>query len=246
MRRFIVPQLNLGQGTVTISSDLHHHMTRVLRMKTGTRLILADGEGHEARGTVVEVGKESLTVELEGEGRSAAAEAGPRITLYQGLPKGDKLELIIQKGTELGVAAIIPFPTSRSVSRLDVERAEIKVARWQRIANEAARQSKRASLPRIAVAGNLAEVLRSATQSVKLLLWEEEGDNRLRSALAKLPLPESIAIIVGPEGGLSEEEVRQARESGFIPVSLGHRILRTETAGLALLAILQFHWGDMG
>lgn len=245
MRRFFVPAGSLAGKTVTVSGELHHHMTRVLRMKAGDSLLLGDGDGCEAQGTISRIDKDRLIIVLEGT-VPGSTETGPTITLYQGLPKGDKLELVIQKGTELGAAAIVPFQAGRSVSRLSPVQSGSKLERWQRIADEAARQSQRASLPRISFAGSLGEVLRSANQSLKLLLWEDERETRLRTVLAERPIPESIAVIVGPEGGLSEEEIRQARENGFIPVSLGQRILRTETAGLAILAILQFHWGDMG
>lgn len=246
MRRFFVPPGSLDRRTVTIEGELHHHMIRVLRLKAGMPVLLADGEGHEARGTINQVGKENLTVALEGEALLAETGTGPAITLYQGLPKGDKLELILQKGTELGAAAIVPFQAARSVSRVSAAQSDNKLERWQRIADEAARQSQRASLPRISFAGSFGEMLRSATQPLKLLLWEEEQETLLRTVLAGRTAPESVAVIVGPEGGLSEEEARQARDNGFIPVSLGSRILRTETAGLAILSILQFHWGDLG
>lgn len=245
MRRFFVPSGSLDGQTVTIDGELHHHMIRVLRLKAGTRVLLADGKG-ESRGTIDHVGKESLTIVLEGETLPVETGTGPAITLYQGLPKGDKLELILQKGTELGATAIVPFQASRSVSRVGAAQSDNKLERWQRIADEAARQSQRASLPRISFAGSFGEMLRSANQSLKLLLWEEEQETLLRTVLAGRTAPESVAVIVGPEGGLSGEEARQARDSGFIPVSLGSRILRTETAGLAILSILQFHWGDLG
>ena len=246
MRRFFVPPGSLERETISIEGELHHHMTRVLRLKIGASVLLADGEGHEVRGTIVEVGKESLAVERDTEVLAEAADSGLPITLYQGLPKGDKLELILQKGTELGAAAIVPFQADRSVSRIGQEQLSGKLERWQRIAGEAARQSQRISLPQISFAVGLDEVLASANHPLKLLLWEEERETRLRRVLENQSAPESIAVIVGPEGGLTENEARQARETGFIPVSLGPRILRTETAGLAILSILQFHWGDIG
>ena len=121
-----------------------------------------------------------------------------------------------------------------------------KLTRWQRIVLEAARQSGRPLIPKVALAGGLEDVLRISDHSVKLLLWEEERDNPLKETLAGLPLPETVALIVGPEGGLSADEAARARECGFIPVSLGKRIVRTETASLVMLAILQFNWGDLG
>lgn len=245
MRRFFVPPEAFGDGCAIIGGDLFRHMAKVLRLKNGTRVLLADGAGNEFRGTIHEIGKEQLVVTLE-ERFAAAPPAGPGITLYQGLPKGDKLELIVQKTTELGVAEIIPFAAARSIPRIRKGEEADKVARWERIAREAARQSGRPAPPRVSLAGSLAEVVAEARQSLKLLLWEEEKVNGLRKSLAGVPAPETIALIVGPEGGLTLEEAALAKESGFIPVSLGQRIIRTETAGLAMVAILQFYWGDLG
>lgn len=246
MRRFFVPPDAFADGSAVITGDLFRHMARVLRLKIGTPVVLADGAGNEFAGTIEEVGKEKLVVTLDRSSVAAAATAGPGITLYQGLPKGDKMELILQKTTELGVAEIIPFAAARSVARIRKGEETGKLARWQRIAREAARQSGRPSVPRVSLAGDLAEAVRLSRHSVRLLLWEEEKGNRLRETLAGLPVPETIALIVGPEGGLSAEEAATAKESGFIPVSLGERIVRTETAGLAMIAILQFYWGDLG
>lgn len=246
MRRFFIPPQTIADGTITITGDLFRHMARVLRLKAGSRLLLADGTGREFVGRIRELGEERLLIAVEEERLPPPPEAVPRITLYQGLPKGDKMELILQKGTELGADEIIPFAAARSIPRPQREREEKRLVRWQRIAQEAARQSRRSSIPRIALAGSLEEVLRSSQHSVKLFLWEQEQTNRLRPVLAGLPVPESVAILVGPEGGLSTTEAASAIKSGFIPVSLGARIVRTETAGLVMLAILQFIWGDIG
>jgi 16S rRNA (uracil1498-N3)-methyltransferase len=246
VRRFFVPPEALGEGSVTIAGELFRHMVKVLRLKIGDPVLLADGKSHEFAGTIRTIGKESLVVTLLEASGAPAFDKGPAITLYQGLPKGDKMDLIIQKATELGIAEIVPFRATRSVPRLRKGEEEGKLARWQRIAREAARQSGRASIPGVAVVGDLGDVLRRADHSVKFLLWEEERDNRLKEILAGLSAPETVALIVGPEGGLSAEEAARARECGFIPVSLGKRIVRTETASLVMLAILQFYWGDLG
>lgn len=246
MRRFLVPPEVIADGCAVITGDLFRHMVKVLRLKNGTPVLLADGAGREFTGIIRDIGKERLVVTLQGSGPARPAATGPGITLYQGLPKGDKLELILQKTTELGVAEVIPFTAARSIARIRKGEEADKVARWQRIAREAARQSGRASVPRVALAESLAEAVASARHAVKLLLWEGETVNRLKATLARLPVPDSVAVIVGPEGGLTAEEAAQAREGGFIPVSLGERIVRTETAGLAMVAILQFYWGDLG
>lgn len=246
MRRFFIPPHTVVGETVTITGDLFRHMATVLRLKKGARVILAAGDSREYVGTVSELAREHLTVTIDETRSPSAAEAGPRITLFQGLPRGEKLELILQKCTELGAAEIIPFGAARSVARLQEGRLSDKLERWQRIAREAARQSLRPAVPRVSFARDLAEVVSQSDHSVKLLLWEGEEAGTLRRLLAELPAPESIAVIVGPEGGLAPEEVALATRGGFVPVSLGKRIIRTETAGLAILAILQFCWGDIG
>jgi 16S rRNA (uracil1498-N3)-methyltransferase len=246
LRRFIVPLHTVEADQVTITGDLFHHMAHVLRLKKGTRICLADGSGREYTGTIHNVAGESIAVTLEETQGAPETGSGPGITLFQGLPKGEKLELILQKCTELGAAGIIPFVAARSVARVPPGRLREKLARWRRIALEAARQSNRSSVPDISFAMDLAEVLRLAEHPVKLLLWEEEGEGTLKKVLSGLEQPERIAVIVGPEGGLTADEAASAVQCGFIPVSLGKRIVRTETAGLVILAILQFYWGDIG
>ncbi len=245
MRRFFVSPEVFADGCATISGDLFRHMVKVLRLKPGAGVLLADGRGTEFTGIIASVGKETLVVTIQ-ESRIAAPADMPRITLFQGLPKGDKLEFILQKTTELGVAEVIPFAASRSVSRIRKGEEAEKVSRWQRIVQEAARQSGCGSVPQVALAGSMGEVVKLSGHGVKFLLWEGEKVNRLKDTLAGLPKPETIALIVGPEGGLSAEEAATATDNGFIPVSLGPRIVRTETAGLVMMAILQFYWGDLG
>ena len=221
-------------------------MARVLRLKKGALLSLADGNGREYMGTIDHVDGESLAIKLKETTVAPEAETGPKITLFQGLPKGDKLEWILQKCTELGAAEIVPFIAERSVSRPAAERLQEKLERWRRIALEAARQSKRITVPQVTFAADISAVCRQADHPVKLLLWEEEQSCTLRRLLAEVRAPERIAVIVGPEGGLTGEEVATALECGFISVSLGKRIVRTETAGLTIMAILQFYWGEIG
>jgi 16S rRNA (uracil1498-N3)-methyltransferase len=245
MRRFFISPRDISDGRAAVSGDLFRHMIKVLRLKAGDEVLLADGAGNEFAGVILTVGKESVVISVE-ETPTFSPATGPDITLYQGLPKGDKLEYILQKATELGVAGVVPFTAERSVPKVRKGEEAGKIVRWERIVQEAARQSGRSTLPRVDFAAGLDGVVGMARQQVRLLLWEEEKVNRLKDQLAQCPEPESIALIVGPEGGLSAAEARLVRENGFIPVSLGPRILRTETAGVAMLAILQFYWGDMG
>ncbi len=246
MRRFLISTPIGTENTVVITGDLYHHMAHVLRMKMGARVLLADGAGREFVGSVSQVDDESISVAIEENLPVPDPLSGPAITLLQGLPRADKLEFILQKCTELGAAGIIPFVGARSVARVPAERLGEKLERWRRIAKEAARQSHRSSVPDISFAGGLQESLRLVDHPLKLLFWEEEKSATLKKALADMQQPRRIAVIIGPEGGLTAEEAASAVKCGFIPVSLGRRILRTETAGLAILAILQFYWGDIG
>lgn len=245
MRRFFLGPNSVADGRAVIDGMLFHHMARVLRLGTGTRLILCDGEGREYSGTIAEVGSDSLVVEV-GQASVVQATESPRITLFQGLPKGEKMELILQKATELGVAAVVPFVAERSVSRPDTARGEQKVRRWARIVEEAARQSCRTDIPRLFPIVSLQEALSTAEQELKLLLWEGEREQGIGKILGDYPLPQEAAVMVGPEGGLSPAEAAAAEAHGFLPVTLGSRILRTETASLAALTIMNFYWGDLG
>jgi 16S rRNA (uracil1498-N3)-methyltransferase len=247
MRNFFLGANAVLGDTVTVTGELYRHMARVLRLKQGSEVKLTDDSGRQLCGVIEEVGAKSLTVRITAtESAPPEEEQGLRITLYQGLPKGEKLDLILQKCTELGVAEVVTFDAARSIVKLRGERSDSRLGRCEKIVQEAARQSGRRSVPRVTIGGSLDVVLREARHTVKLLLWEGEQTTRLRETFEAHKSPGSVAVVVGPEGGLSAEEVGQAIACGFTPVSLGRRILRTETAGLAMLSILQFYWGDMG
>jgi 16S rRNA (uracil1498-N3)-methyltransferase len=246
MRRFFVQPELLRENSGTISGELFRHISTVLRLKPGASLILADGCGHEAIALIKDIGKEGITLDLQPCYAVSEEEQTLSITLYQGLPKGEKLDLILQKATELGVSRIAPFNAERSVVRLDSDRLEKKLSRWERIVREAARQSGRNSVPSVGFYGNVQEVLEGEAGSLKLLLWEGEKEQGLRETIVQTEKPAAVAIIIGPEGGLTSAEAAQAERAGYIPVTLGNRILRTETAGLAVVSILQHVWGDLG
>lgn len=246
MRRFFIEARAITDDTALITGNLFCHMTRVLRLKIGTCVTLSDDAGTRYVGTIATIGRDHLTIRLGEDSPEPVLKRGPRVTLYQGLPKGSKMEFILQKCTELGVDFLAPFVSERSVARLPKDRETERSERWRRIVREAARQSNRATIPELLPVRVFCECAAAADEAVKILLWEEEKSNRLRSVLSSLPVPDSVAVLVGPEGGLSAEEASCAEAAGFIPVTLGTRILRTETAGMALLAVLQFYWGDMG
>ena len=241
-RRFFVEPAAIGPEHIELSGEVLHHIVRVLRLVPGDEILLLDGTGRNLRC--------ALDSASGGTGRATileqwvAQEYGLAIQLIQALPKGEKFDLILQKGTELGISRFTPVSTERCVQQVDVKRSDKKQQRWQRIIAEAARQSRRQILPVCDPVLPLAESLKGCRQQLKLLLWEEES-RPLADCLPVEP-PASAAILVGPEGGISRSEVALALAAGFLPVSLGPRILRTETAGFAVTAVLEYLYGDFG
>lgn len=246
MRRFFVQAEFLRQSCGTLSGDLSRHIATVLRLKTGESLLLADGCGYEAVATIKAIEKDGVVVALQPFYSLPADEGALPITLCQGLPKGEKMELILQKATELGISRIVPFNAERSVVRLDGDRLSKRVLRWEKIVLESARQSQRRSVPSVGFYGDFRDLLTGEAGGLKLLLWEGEKEQGLRRLIETSDKPASVSIIIGPEGGLSAAEAAQAEKAGYIPVTLGRRILRTETAGLAVVSILEYVWGDLG
>jgi 16S rRNA (uracil1498-N3)-methyltransferase len=245
VRRFLAPGADLSGDSVAITGDLYGHLVRVLRITTGERFILADGRGKQVEAEMGRIERGSATALVQRQLPEEAPAAGLAVTIYHALPKGDKLDLIIEKGTELGAAAFVVFIGERSVARPDRQRLKGRLERWRRIALEAARQCGRNDIPGVEFADSLATALQASNQEVRLLLWEEERSATI-GPLLRQPSPASVGIIIGPEGGISPEEAAEAQAAGYRAVSLGPRILRTETAGMAVLAILQALWGDMG
>lgn len=242
---FVGPEAVQGERVVLDAED-SHHLLRVLRARPGEpfaavagatvyRAVLAGAEGGRAVGQIVGA-------------QPGAGEPPVYITLYQGLTKGDKLEFIVQKATELGAAAVVPVRCQRAVVQLDAARAAERVTRWQRIAREAAQQCRRGAVPVVGPVLDWAPAAGAAQQhDLALVLWEEAtGGTGLRAALAAAPAARRIALYVGPEGGLTAPEVAAATAAGAVTVHLGPRILRTETAGLAALAAILFERGDLG
>lgn len=246
MRRFFIDKRCIVEGVALIEGELFRHLITVLRLKSGAVMTLADGEGREYHGELTGVEPERALVRVVEDVVSTASGPAPALTLIQGVPKGERMEFILQKGTELGTACFVPVLTSRTIPRLTGDRAAERVRRWERILLEAARQSRRSDIPEVKAITTLTEALAGARQELKLLLWEEESRQGLRELIATMTPPLSVALLVGPEGGLSREEAEEAIRAGFVPVTLGPRILRTETAGLAVLSILQYSWGDLG
>ncbi|OGP89007.1 MAG: hypothetical protein A2156_05015 [Deltaproteobacteria bacterium RBG_16_48_10] len=245
MARFYVPHPKVEDGILKVEGDEVKHIRKVLRLKRGDEVSIFDGSGKEYEGTIVEEGSFSVSIEVRNLFFSPA-EPNLSITLAQSLLKGEKMDYLIQKATELGVKRIVPFISSRSIPLLEKAKRLGRHRRWEKIAIGASKQCGRGVLPQIDPPGDYPQILGSVPQdSLRLILWEKGGE-KLREILKKKERENEIFFIVGPEGGLSQEEVEEAKRANFIPITLGERILRSETASLCLLSILQYEWGDMG
>jgi len=253
VRRFFVEGINGDDGTVVITGEEFYHLARVLRLKQGADVALFDGRGLELTGRVASVEGGRAVVDVTGL-KENSSESPLEITLLQGVAKGGRMEIIIQKGTELGVSTIRPFLTERSVPRLGVDGIEKRLHRWRRVALEAAKQCGRGVIPAIKEPVPLEEAIVGHGDCLKLVPWEMEKSRGIGEVLDRYrsEIPEGsgkvhkVVVLVGPEGGLAPESVELARREGFQPVTLGPRILRTETAAIALIAVLQYALGDLG
>jgi len=234
-RFFIDAPLSLGQHELPEAQA--HYIGRVLRHAAGDAVQLFDGSGQEFLGELVEVGKKNVRVELR-ESFAGLAESPLRLHLGQGLSRGERMDWAIQKATELGAARITPIVSERCEVRLKDERADKRTAHWRQIAISACEQCGRSVLPQIDAPVSLAEWLQATEADLKLVL------HPVAEPLASHARPGSLAFLIGPEGGLSDTEVDQARAAGFHAARLGPRVLRTETAPVVALSVAQQLWGD--
>ena len=241
MPRFFVSPEDIHDNQIEIKGSDVNHIKNVLRMTLGEEISVSDGAGRDYFGRIIQIDKEAVIVQVENSWNSYV-ELPAKLYLFQGLPKADKMELIIQKAVELGAFSIIPVETKRCVVKLDAKKAAKKVARWQQIAESAAKQSKRMLIPEIHEVMTYKQALEFAKQlDVKLIPYElAKGMKETREILGEIKPGQSIGIFIGPEGGFEEEEVAKALEAGAHAITLGRRILRTETAGLAILSVLMF------
>ncbi len=240
MHRFYVNPDQIRDNMITISGSDVNHIKNVLRMKPGDPLIICNGQGKDCYCIINRVSDKEIIVDISSV-EDTKSELAARITLFQGLPKKDKLELIIQKAVELGVYEIIPVMTARSVVRLeDKKKEEKKLERWQAIAEGAAKQSGRGYIPKVQlVIGYKEAVAKASAMDTAVIPYENASGIQLtRDIIGGLQKGSSIGILIGPEGGFEEAEIEQAQEHGITPITLGRRILRTETAGLALLSMM--------
>ncbi len=243
-RRIVLPGEDLSRQRIELPPSAVRHVSQVLRSRRGDRLLLLDGAGGQAHAVVETISRRAVTLRLEE--RSAVAEsAGAPLHLVQALPKGQKIDEIVRRSTELGVTTIRPCLTERSVARPDPSRAESRLLRWRRIATEASRQCRRERIPEVHELRGFEEALRCVTMtSRRIILFETEVSTGLSERLADLD-DDGVTLVIGPEGGFTAEELSLAHTVGFEAASMGPRILRTETAAIVACAIAQQALGGL-
>jgi len=243
MYQFFVRPEQICGNKITIEGSDVNHIKNVLRMKIGEEVSISNGvDGKEYRCEIEEMNGDNVLCQLRFI-KEDGLELTSRVYLFQGLPKSDKMELIIQKAVELGVYEIVPVATKRAIVKLDEKKADSKIKRWQGIAEAAAKQSKRGVIPRVADVMSFKEALKYAEKMiVKLIPYElAEGMEHTKNIIEQIQDNQEIAVFIGPEGGFEESEILLAKENGVEPITLGKRILRTETAGMTVLSWIMYH-----
>jgi 16S rRNA (uracil1498-N3)-methyltransferase len=240
-----IPRIHTGQtlranAAVELESGPSQHLSRVLRMKVGDSLILFDGRGGQYPATISALDRKTVTA-VTGEFEAIERESGLQLQLGIAVSRGDRMDWVVQKATELGVSSIAPLLSERTELRLDGDRGDRKLRHWQQVATSACEQCGRNRLPEILPPQSLGQWLRTVQADIRLVLHHTAENTDPGSSS-----PATAALLVGPEGGLSPAEIDAAENAGFSSLQLGPRVLRTETAPLAAIAILQARWGDMG
>ena len=242
MTRFFVTPEELAADTISLTGENAQH-AKVLRLREGEEVLVCDGQGQECLCTVLRCANQFTDLEVK-ERKASETEAAVQVSIYMAFAKSDKLEHVIQKATELGVYEIVAFPSARCVSRPDDKSLKKKLERWQKIAASAAEQSGRGRIPEVRTLPSYAEALREASGADKaLFFYENEHAVTLKMALSESPY-RTVSILTGPEGGLEEKEVEQARAAGMQVCTLGKRILRCETAPLCALSAIMYDAGE--
>lgn len=242
MNRFFVDIDGRDVGTdINITGGDVNHIKNVLRLKTGEHIVVSDGRGRDYTCRIAQIGTDVVICNIE-DINDNFAELPVEVTLFQGYPKSDKMDLIVQKMVELGVTRIVPVFTARTIVKLDDKKAARKTERYQTIAESAAKQSGRGLVPEILNPVTFARALEMAKElDMNIIPYEEaEGIEKSRNIIESISGHRSLGIFIGPEGGFAREEVEQALDIGAECITLGHRILRTETAGLAVMSIIMF------
>ncbi|WNB93476.1 16S rRNA (uracil(1498)-N(3))-methyltransferase [Bacillus sp. NEB1478] len=245
MQRYFVPSDNWTQDRVFVAGEDAKHISKVMRMKAGDVIICCDNNDRSATCEIIDLNGDKVEACIVNE-IETVSELPVHVTIAQGLPKADKLEYIIQKGTELGASDFFPFSADRSIVKWDEKKAVKKKERLEKIAKEAAEQSHRSRVPEVLDTGTFSDLLKMAeSYKIKIAAYEEEAKlqetSRFASALSALENGDSILCVIGPEGGISEKEAKILAEHGFELCGLGPRILRTETAPLYILSAISYH-----
>ena len=241
MHRFFAEPGNIGEKEIIITGADVNHIRNVLRMRADEEVLIADGRGAEYRCKLTDIGENEVRVQilwkLDGNAELASA-----VTLFQGLPKSDKMDLIVQKCVELGVDRIVPVSTKRAVVKLDAKKEQTRLKRWNTISESAAKQSGRGVIPEVSGVMSFEKALEDAKKLDVLLIPYERAEHmaETRRVMGEIRPGQSVGIFIGPEGGFEESEVEEAVAAGARAITLGRRILRTETAGLAVMAMLGY------
>lgn len=238
--RYFLPPQNLKDDHVEIDGSACHHLRNVLRVQTGDTITLLDGKGLCCEVVIEQISKTKLFTKVIRRWREE--DKTVPVTIIQALPKGDKIDLVLQKGTELGVRCFQPMTSTHAIPQFDSDRFSKREDRWRRIVSEAARQCRSSVLPEIKPIQPLSKILTEQTPDLKLALWEKSAV--ALSSILPPQKPTGVRILIGPEGGFTEHEINAITAAGYQDVHLGPRTLRTETAGLAVTPILQYLYGD--
>ena len=242
MPKFFVPRENIDGDTIRIGGEDVVHIKRVLRMREGDTLNMCDSSGCDYLAKIREIGEKDIFLDVL-EKKKSETEPPVKVTLFQGIPKAGKMDYIIQKTTELGIFEIVPSVLSRCVVKLDGDK---KIKRWQKISEEAAKQSGRGIIPEIKEPMNLKEAIEELKNfDLAFVPYECEEENCLRDVLKSKDDIKTVGFMIGPEGGFEKSEIDLLVENGITPISLGKRILRTETAGEAVLSMVMYEIGDI-
>ena len=237
MYTFYVPSIQINEKIATVKGSEQHHLRNVLRLGLGDTIRIVDGKGSVCIGEIYKINAEGTEATILS--RNFYERKTPSLTLFQGLPKNDKMEMILQKTTELGISQIVPMSTERSLQKPSENRCE----RWHRVVLSATKQCKRAWLPELCEVQEFEGCLNTLQKYALILIFWENGKGRhIKAVLREEPEVESIAFLVGPEGGFTKKEVNAAIENGCIPVTIGSNILRTETAAMAGITIAAYEY----
>lgn len=241
MYRFFVNESQISEENIIITGPDVNHIKNVLRMKVGEHVLISDGNDKEYICSLAELSDDEVVATIE-DIEGPTRELSIKVTLFQGLPKGDKMETVIQKMVELGVYEIVPVSMKRCIVKLDDKKAQAKVKRWNAISESAAKQSKRGIIPRVTEPMTYKQAMNKAKEMDMILVPYEAAKNmaETRELLSQVKPGMTVGIFIGPEGGFAGEEIEEAEAAGGKAITLGRRILRTETAGMAIMSVLMF------